>query len=41
MARAERLEKGGDADFLNDVLAFALLRLMELEVEAACGAGLW
>ena len=40
MAFAELIEKGGDADFLKDVLAFSLQRLMDLEVEAACGAGL-
>ncbi|MFN3077380.1 MAG: transposase, partial [Alphaproteobacteria bacterium] len=40
MALAELLEKGADADFLKDVLAFALQRLMDIEAEAACGAGL-
>ena len=40
MALAELIEKGGDADFLKDVLAFSLQRLMDLEAEAACGAGL-
>jgi putative transposase len=40
MAVPALLEKGGDADFLKDVLAFALQRLMDLEAEAACGAGL-
>jgi len=40
MAFAELIEKGGDADFLKDVLAFSLHRLMDMEAEAACGAGL-
>jgi transposase-like protein len=40
MALTELIEKGGDADFLKELLAFALQRLMELEAEAACGAGL-
>ena len=40
MALAELIEKGGDADFLKDVLAFSLQRLMDLEAEAACGASL-
>ena len=40
MTLAELIEKGGDADFLKDVLAFSLQRLMDLEAEAACGAGL-
>ena len=40
VALAELIEKGGDADFLKDVLAFALQRLMDMEAEAACGAGL-
>ena len=40
MALADLLEKGADADFLKDVLAFALQRLMDIEVDAACGAGL-
>ena len=40
MALAELIEKGGDADFLKDVLAYSLQRLMDIETEAACGAGL-
>ncbi len=40
MALAELIEKGGDADFLKDVLAFALQCLMDMEAEAACSAGL-
>ncbi|CAK0748962.1 transposase [Azospirillaceae bacterium] len=40
IAFAELIEKGGDADFLKDVLAFSLQRLMDMEAEAACGAGL-
>jgi hypothetical protein len=35
VALAELIEKGGDADFLKDVLAFSLQRLMDME--AACG----
>ena len=40
IALAELIEKGGDADFLKEVLAYSLQRLMDLEAEAACGAGL-
>ena len=36
MALADLIEKGGDADFLREVLAFSLQRLMDLEAEAAC-----
>jgi len=35
----ELLEKGSDATFLRDMIAFAARRLMELEVEGLCGAG--
>jgi len=33
------LEKGSDATFLREMIGFAAQRLMELETEAACGAG--
>ncbi len=40
VALAELIEKGGDADFLKDLLAHSLQRLMDMEAEAACGAGM-
>ena len=33
------LEKATDADFLRDMIQFAAQRIMDLEVEALCGAG--
>jgi putative transposase len=38
MALIELIEKGGDADLIRDMLAFAAERLMNLEVEALTGA---
>jgi putative transposase len=38
MALIELIEKGGDADLIRDMLAFAAERLMTLEVEALTGA---
>jgi putative transposase len=38
MALIELIEKGGDADLIRDMLAFAAERLMDLEVEALTGA---
>jgi hypothetical protein len=39
IALRELLEKGSDATFLREMIGFAAQRLMELDVEGACGAG--
>jgi transposase-like protein len=38
IALRELLEKGSDATFLREMIGFAAHRLMELDVEGACGA---
>jgi hypothetical protein len=38
IALRELLEKGSDATFLREMIGFAVHRLMELDVEGACGA---
>ena len=38
IALRELLEKGSDATFLRELIGFAVLRLMELDMEARCGA---
>jgi putative transposase len=40
IARRELLEKGCDATFLREMIGVAAKRLMELEMEGMCGAGL-
>ena len=40
MALAELAEKGADIDVLRQMVQFMAQRLMELEVEGRCGAGL-
>jgi len=40
IALRELLEKGSDATFLREMIGFAAKRLMELEMEGMCGAGL-
>ena len=39
MTLTELLEKGTDADFLREMIAFMAQRLMDVDVEALCGAG--
>jgi putative transposase len=39
MALAELAEKGADVDVLRQMVQFMAQRLMELDVEARCGAG--
>src|ERR671938_1098903 len=39
MALVELIEKRADADLVREMLAFAAARLMELDVDARCGAG--
>jgi transposase-like protein len=39
IALRDLLEKGSDATFLCEMIAFAAQRLMELETDALCGAG--
>jgi putative transposase len=39
MALAELAEKGADIDVLRQMVQFMAQRLMELDVEARCGAG--
>jgi transposase-like protein len=39
IALEQLLEKAADAELLRDMIGFAAQRLMELEVEARCGAG--
>ena len=39
MALSELVEKGADADMLRQMVQFMAQRLMELDVEARCGAG--
>ena len=38
IALRELLEKGSDATFLREMIGFAAQRLMELDMEARCGA---
>jgi putative transposase len=38
IALRQLLEKGSDATFLREMMGFAAHRLMELDVEGACGA---
>jgi hypothetical protein len=40
IALRELLEKGSAAGFLREMIGFAAQRLMELETEELCGAGL-
>ena len=39
MALTELAEKGADVDMLRQMVQFMAQRLMELDVEARCGAG--
>lgn len=38
IALTELAEKGGDVDFAREMLQFAARRLMEIDIEALCGA---
>lgn len=40
MALGELLEKGGDSDLLREMIAFLSQRLMDMEAETLCGAGM-
>ena len=39
IALPDLAEKGADVDFVREMLHFAAQRLMEIDVEALCGAG--